>query len=86
MRCGRAGLLDAAAESSLVVFGVSVWDTSRVILVGDELSPVISQVLRSVSSGCQACHRWFSSGGNGSFCMSLRPAFSLHIISHLAVM
>ena len=37
------GLLDVAVGSSLVVsgvFGVSVWDTSCVLLVGDELSPV----------------------------------------------
>ena len=42
-RCGRTGLLEVAAGSSLVVtgvFGVSVWDTSRVLLVGDELSLV----------------------------------------------
>ena len=42
MPCGRTGLLDAAVGSSLVlfgVFGVSVWDTSRVLLVGDKLSP-----------------------------------------------
>lgn len=40
---GRAELLDAAIGSSLMVsevFGVSVWDTSHVILVGDEPSPV----------------------------------------------
>ena len=43
MRCVRTGLLDAAVGSLLVfsgVFGVSVWYTSRVLLVGDELSPV----------------------------------------------
>jgi len=43
VRCGGTGLLDAAVGGSLVVsevFGVSVWDTFRVILVGDELSPV----------------------------------------------
>ena len=43
MHCGHTGLLDVAVGSSLVVsgvFGVSVRDTSRVLLVGDELSPV----------------------------------------------
>ena len=42
MHCGFTGLLGVAAGSLLVaseVFGISVWDTSHVVLVGDEQSP-----------------------------------------------
>ena len=41
MRCGRTGALGMATGVSLVIsvaFGVSVRDTSRVVLVGDEVS------------------------------------------------
>ena len=58
--CGCTGPLDAAAGSSLVVskvFGVSVWDTYRVILVGDELSPVYLTGVKSAVSGASDL-RW----------------------------
>ena len=42
MHCGSTGLLGVAAGSLLVaseVFGIPVWDTSHVVLLGDEQSP-----------------------------------------------
>ena len=87
-----AGLLGAAAGSSLVtseVFRVSVWDTSCVISVGNELtSPgLLTGVMSSILLGHQDS-LWFSLDGSGSFCMSLHneQVFPLDKISHLAMM
>ena len=81
MHCGFTGLLGVAAGSLLVaseVFGISVWDTSHMVLLGDEQSPGLMTGITGHQESL-----WFCSG---SFCMSLYQVFPLQRISHLDVM